>query len=189
MVLRPSKSASVLAPHTPSETSKQATRFRFISTTLVLVGTACIVYIITTSQAQASQLRHTEGPGESAVEDVMISDENVAVTLWSSDFHISPIADIKHLLLQSPNVTVIDKSLSGHCHLTKTCANGLRVINRENGIALAPCPNQIRRDFYGSYKADPVMLNVDGFICTHAASMCELFMPFQKPLIVIASTR
>jgi hypothetical protein len=56
------------------------------------------------------------------------------LTLWSSDFHISPIADIKHLLqpvfevqLDSSElkvkvgVSVIDKSLSGHCHLTNTC--------------------------------------------------------------------
>lgn len=34
--------------------------------------------------------------------------------LWSSDFHISPIADIKDLLMN--DVLVIDKSLSGHCH-------------------------------------------------------------------------
>ena len=55
------------------------------------------------------------------------------LTLWSSDFHISPIADIKNLMQPSfnflidsyrsmqVNVNVIDKSLSGHCHLTKTC--------------------------------------------------------------------
>lgn len=26
-------------------------------------------------------------------------------------------------------------------------------------------------------------------ICTHAASLCELYMPFNKSLIVVASTR
>jgi hypothetical protein len=62
-----------------------------------------------------------------------------AITFWSSDFHISPIADIKNLLqptFQVPlsinvhtgdvakvslQVSVIDKSLSGHCHLQNTC--------------------------------------------------------------------
>ena len=57
------------------------------------------------------------------------------------------------------------------------------------GIELSPCPNQLRRQFYTSYRDDPVMRSVDAFVCTHAASMCELFMPFQRPLIVIASTR
>ena len=33
------------------------------------------------------------------------------------------------------------------------------------------------------------MQEVDVVICTHAASLCELYMPFDKALIVIASTR
>ena len=110
------------------------------------------------------------------------------ITLWSSDFHISPIADAKNIL-KDFHVNVIDKSLSGHCHLTNTCERDLRVITKLNGIHLTPCPNKIRREFYDSYRLDPVMQSVDAFICTHAASMCELFMPFNKPMIVIASTR
>lgn len=111
-----------------------------------------------------------------------------SLTLWSSDFHISPIADVKHLL-KDYRVNVIDKSLSGHCHLTDTCERDLRVITKLNGIHLRPCANMLRKEFYDSYRLDPVMSTVDGFICTHAASMCELFMPFKKPMIVIASTR
>jgi hypothetical protein len=33
------------------------------------------------------------------------------------------------------------------------------------------------------------MDSVDAMLCTHATSMCELFMPFNKSLIAIASTR
>ena len=32
-------------------------------------------------------------------------------------------------------------------------------------------------------------MSVDAILCTHADSMCEIFMPFGKPLIVVASTR
>jgi len=32
-------------------------------------------------------------------------------------------------------------------------------------------------------------MSVDAILCTHADSMCEIFMPFEKPLIVVASTR
>ena len=47
-------------------------------------------------------------------------------TFWSSDFHISPIADVKDLF--GPiGMNVIDKSLSGHCHLKNTCARDLKV--------------------------------------------------------------
>lgn len=45
---------------------------------------------------------------------------------WSSDFHIAPIADIK-LLLEGFGMEVIDKSMSGHCHLKGTCANDIKV--------------------------------------------------------------
>ena len=55
------------------------------------------------------------------------SDEDT-VTLWSSDFHISPIEDIKDLLSKYSEVSIIDKSLSSHCHITKTCAKDLAVI-------------------------------------------------------------
>ena len=110
------------------------------------------------------------------------------VTLWSSDFHISPIADIKNLL-QDHNVKVIDKSLSGHCHLMGTCQQDLRVLTKDNGIDLTPCPNQLRREFYAQYHSDREFQAVDAFLCNHACSMCEVFMPFGKPMIVIASTR
>ena len=107
---------------------------------------------------------------------------------WSSDFHISTVKDIKDILLKF-KVTMIDKSLSGHCHLTNTCEEDLRVINKQNGITLSSCPNRLRHQFYEEYKDDEELLSVDFFLCTHASSMCELFMPFGKPIIVIASTR
>ncbi len=112
----------------------------------------------------------------------------IPITLWSSDFHISPIADIKNIL-SGYKVSIIDKSLSGHCHLSNTCEKNLKVINKQNGIRLEPCANALRRQFYLAYKDDSEFQSVDAFICTHATSMCELYMPFDKPMILIASTR
>ncbi len=97
----------------------------------------------------------------------------------------SPINDVKHQLVPF-NVRFIDKSLSGHCHLTKTCAHDLKVLNQINGIS----PNlEVRQKFYEMYKNDPEMNQVNAFICFHPAGMCELFMPFNRTLIVITSTR
>lgn len=110
------------------------------------------------------------------------------ITIWSSDFHISPIADLKYLL-KDFNVRFLDKSLSGHCHLTNTCAKDLHVITQFNGIRLSPCPSKLRREFYEHYRRDKEFMAADAILCTHAISLCELFMPFQKPLILIASTR
>ena len=107
---------------------------------------------------------------------------------FSSDFHISPVADIKNLL-KDFNVQVIDKSLSGHCHLSNTCERDLKVLTKGNGIHLDPCPNDIRRSFYNSYRCDPEFHKVDAFLCNHAAALCEVFMPFNTSIIVVATTR
>jgi hypothetical protein len=71
-------------------------------------------------------------------------------------------------------VRIIDKSLSGHCHVTDTCQTDLRVLTAQNGIELTPCPNKLRKAFYDSYRRDKQFLEVDAFLCTHAASMCEV---------------
>ena len=86
-------------------------------------------------------------------------------------------------------ISVIDKSLSGHCNMTGTCARDLDVLTPENGITLSYCPNQLRQRFFDVYKNNPEFLSVDAVLCLHATSLCELYMPFQKPLIIIASTR
>ena len=33
------------------------------------------------------------------------------------------------------------------------------------------------------------MRSVDAFLCHHACGLCEAFMPFNKSLVVVASTR
>ena len=142
--------------------------------------------------------------------------------LWSSDFHIATIADLKSLF-EPFDVTIVDKSLSEHCHLKGTCESDLKVLNRSNGLKLTPCPNELRRAFFEAYLSDPEMEKVDAFVCLfsgnswckalclysstnlvfsvgevdiidgslvcHSGAMCELFMPFDRPLIIIAPTR
>jgi len=109
------------------------------------------------------------------------------LVIWSNDYHVSPIHDLKYLL-KPLGVTFIDKSLSGHCHITNTCEGkkSLKVINRDNAMNLDP---SLIPKFYETYKNDVELQSVDAFVCFHPASMCELFMPFNKSLIVIASTR
>jgi hypothetical protein len=110
------------------------------------------------------------------------------LVIWSNDYHISPINDLKHLL-QPLGVKFIDKSLSGHCHVTNTCSGRatLRVINRDNAMDLVD--TKLVQRFYEAYRDDAEMKSVDAYVCFHPASMCELFLPFNKSLIVIASTR
>ena len=63
------------------------------------------------------------------------------------------------------------------------------MITKQNGITLGQCPNQLRRKFFEAYVNDARMRTVDAFLCHHAAGFCEAFMPFNKSLIVVASTR
>ncbi|CAF1315798.1 unnamed protein product [Adineta steineri] len=110
---------------------------------------------------------------------------NRRFVIWSNDFHISPINDIKHQL-RTFNIEFIDKSLSGACKSTNSCAKDLKILNRTNGMS--PSINE-RKQFYEVYKNDSEMNRVDIFMCFHPAGMCELFMPFNRTIIVIASTR
>jgi len=104
-------------------------------------------------------------------------------TIWSNGFHIAPIANMKRLL---PDARFIDKSLSGHCHLTKTCATDLKVLTRANGFS----PNEsTKRQFVEAYRDDPEFAAVDIVMCFHPSAMCELFMPLRKRLFVVATTR
>lgn len=97
----------------------------------------------------------------------------------------SPINDLKHQLA-SFNVRFIDKSLSSHCDTTNTCGYDLKVLNQKNGIS----PNsEVRQKFYKVYKNNREINQVNAFVCFHPAGMCELFMPFNRTLIIIASTR
>ena len=151
-----------------------------------------------------------------------------AVTMWVSDFHITPIADIKELLGAvdgrvekkrginrgekggngteenrlrtkggaAATVWVHDHSLSGHCHQSNSCADRgvLRHLTRDNGLVLGTCPTELRSAFYEHYahskqQAGDTFREVDAFLCLHAASLCELYMPFNRTMIIIASTR
>ena len=116
-----------------------------------------------------------------------------AYTFWSSDFHISPIADVKDLFQvwnETKNYRIIDESLSEHCHLMNTCTKGLMVLNKANGITLGACPNDLKRKFWEAYKHDVLMMQqVDVFFVHHVTGLAELYMAFNKPIIAVVSTR
>ena len=119
-------------------------------------------------------------------------ENQITGTVWSSDFHISPVADIKRLLKNwhtTSDIVIIDESLSGHCAMTNTCAQTLRVLTRENGITLGNCPNELKREFWELYHKNEQFKRVDAFLFTYSSGLSELFMAFGKPLIIIASVR
>jgi len=60
------------------------------------------------------------------------------------------------------------------------------VLNDKNMFSLDPA---LIPEFYEAYKDDPVMQSVDGFLCYDPPAICELYAPFNKSLIIIASNR
>ncbi|CAF4769311.1 unnamed protein product [Rotaria socialis] len=131
-----------------------------------------------------------------------------ALTLWSSDYHIrhmnnfysfvrieyfndtlfsnfSPIQDLKTILVPF-GVQFFDKSLSYSCQRTRTCLSHIRVLTNTNGMNFS---DQLASEFYEFYKNQTEMNLVDAFVCFHPVSMCELYMQFNRSMIVISSTR
>ncbi|CAF0809119.1 unnamed protein product [Adineta ricciae] len=107
------------------------------------------------------------------------------ITFWSSDYHISPIQDLKTILIPF-GVKFFDKSLSYSCSRTGTCYSPLRVLTRKN--AQQPS-KELAMQFYEFYKDQLEMNLVDAFVCFHPVGMCELYIPFNRTIIIIASTR
>ena len=105
--------------------------------------------------------------------------------IWSQDYHIGPIMDIKSLLAPI-GVKVVDKSLSFYCAHVGTCAKDLRIITQNNGMRLTP---ELIKQFYDAYRNDATMKRVSVFVCTLPVAMCEAFVPFNKPMLVIATIR
>jgi hypothetical protein len=82
---------------------------------------------VSTPSSPHAALSATEAtPAVPPSASVVAQGSKTGYVFWSSDFHISPIADLKDLL-EPMGMTIIDKSLSGHCHLKKTCAKDLKV--------------------------------------------------------------
>tara|TARA_B110001452_G_scaffold78343_2_gene63880 strand:+ start:308 stop:1945 length:1638 start_codon:yes stop_codon:yes gene_type:complete len=124
--------------------------------------------------------------------------ERGGYTFFSTDYHIAPIADVADVfdsLCRESQLcmNVEEQSFSGACGKTfggrkPTCARGLKVINQGNGFDLCPRPHALRRAFFNAYKGPMSPLqHVDAFVCNHPPALCELYMPFNKSLLVIAS--
>lgn len=147
--------------------------------------------------------RFTEGPVVTKASCLVISDRDPcvpvfqprpppsALTVWMADAHISPAADIKGVLRRAlrdtTTMTFIDKSLSGHCHLTNTCARDLRILTQHHNTVSMPC--SVKEDFWLEYRDDPEIQRVDMFFCAHGVASCEIYLSFDKPMLIQVTTR
>ena len=109
------------------------------------------------------------------------------LVIWATEWHMTPIKDTRHFL-ESFGVRVIDYNLDPRrCEFHDCSAKArLNVLNPDNVLNIDP---PIPEKFYEAYKDDAEMKTVDAFFCGYPASLCEMYEPFNKSVIVLASTR
>jgi len=109
--------------------------------------------------------------------------------LLTIDFHSGPIT-CNLPIFKELDIIVHAEIDYPHCAHSGVCLKNLKVVSRgmngipESGYGLDPCPQRARRLFYEAYNNDKTFSNIDVIYCSHPAANCELFMPFQKKLII-----
>ncbi len=118
--------------------------------------------------------------------------------LWTTDLHAAPIG-CQINMFESMGVQVHAKIDFHNCRFFHTsrgsdlCAHssGLKSFAYDGwkGFSLDPSPEEARQRFYEAYKGDKEFAKVEFVFCSHPASNCELYLPFNKSIIVYLSTR
>jgi len=105
------------------------------------------------------------------------------VKFFNLDLHISVIADIKHIFKELGH-EIDDWSISGHAWLMGKKTKQVKHVNQNTWRNI----NEDLADrFYDHYKDE--LSKYDGFIVTHTPCFSLLYKKFNKPIIVVASTR
>lgn len=102
---------------------------------------------------------------------------------FNLDLHISVIADVK-TILESMGHEVVSWSLSEHTWIMGKSQDRVDVVNAKTWMKLDP---EMCNRFYERYKG--YLSQFDGFIVTHNASFALLYEKFNKPIIIVNSTR
>jgi hypothetical protein len=121
--------------------------------------------------------------------------------LLSIDFHTGPISDLKDIIRRFPElgVEIIDMSLSAACS-QKTCAKPDELFVLTNTRETLYLKAEKKLEFFEAYSGRKRPLTgrrrlymnnipIDAVICSHPAGMCELYMPFDVPIIIWSTTR
>ena len=122
------------------------------------------------------------------------------MNLLSIDFHTGPISDLKDIVRRFPElgVEIIDMSLSGAC--SKTCAKPDELFVLTNTRETLYLKGDKKLDFFETYsgRIRPLTgrrrlfmngIAIDAVICSHPSGLCELYMPFDVPIIIWSTTR
>ena len=109
-------------------------------------------------------------------------------SLLSVDYHIATAQDVGHTLRELGQ-RFVEKSLSGACARRRTCAAPyeLPTLTREAAFTLCPRPHATRRAAYEALRDSPLLAGADGVVCSHPAALCEVWLPFNKSILLIVT--
>ena len=116
--------------------------------------------------------------------------------LWSTDLHAGPVG-CQLSMFESLNVDVTAQIDFSNCKFfvnrrgKDLCADkhsGLR-FDRNRGYSLDPNPNVTRLRLFGYYRGDDEFRQADIVMCSHPVANCELYLPFNKSLIIYNTQR
>jgi hypothetical protein len=111
----------------------------------------------------------------------------LGIKIWMMDHHIGTSGDAKSVFSRlGLNITVWDQSISGHCHLTGSCAKNLKWSSPGGHSHLSPS-HLIA--FYEAYKNDPEMKEVDIMASFYLTQTVEMYMPFNKSIFQVSAVR
>ncbi len=119
------------------------------------------------------------------VEKIVAPSSLSRIVIWTMDYHISPIMDLKDLL-EPFGVTFVDKSLSPMCAITNTCAKNLHIVNSDT--ALKPTEDLIQK-FVDTYSVSEDMKNVTHVLCSGPPAICEFYLKLKKVVIIYVTNR
>ena len=112
-----------------------------------------------------------------------VSPSSKKLRFFNLDLHISVIADVKDIF-EALGHEVVDWSISSHTWVFGRNPDPVEVINNATWY---PLTKEKREQFYARYH--DFLSQFDGFIVTHACSFALLYEKFNKPIIVVSSTR
>lgn len=113
-----------------------------------------------------------------------------AVTVFSMDHHTALVADTRWLWTRHVadalclDFTFLDYSQAEYCaHADPPTCKSLPGVTPQSLYQLAPMPHAYRRNFFAQNRA--LMERVDVFLCTLPPATCQLYMPFNRTMVVI----
>jgi len=118
--------------------------------------------------------------------------------VWTTDFHAGPAVGNMPIFAHL-NVHLDARIDFGNCMYFKDelgqsiCATSknLKVLANNDwaGFGLHPCPKKLREEFYYAYRNDHEFARVRAVICSHPVANCELYMPFNKSIVLYFTVR